>query len=79
METSVLAGGRLERAAQAGVFGASDPVGRRGHGGAATAAFQFGAGEQFRQFGLIAGRQQREAVEHAADRGPSGGERCALA
>src|SRR6185436_1217033 len=79
MKTSSLAGS--ERPAQRGVAGAGDPVGREPGLGRrlAVIALELGAGEQLRESRVVAGGEQRQAVQHAAERGAADGHCLALA
>ncbi len=79
MKTSGLA--ESECPAQRRVAGAGDPIGREpGLGGRLTVgALELGAGEQFGKSGVVTGSQQRQAVEHAADRGAADRHGVALA
>src|SRR4051794_12124987 len=78
MKTSSLA--RSEPAAQRRIADAGDPVRRerRRRRGVAVAALEFGTSEQLRQLRVIARGEQRQAVQHAADRSTLHRHRLAL-
>ena len=81
MKTSILAGAPAQSAPRSRGFSApvtqSADTGRGG--GAAAAALEFGAGEQFSQFRVISGREQDQPAQHAGDRGAPGRQGLALA
>ena len=82
METSTLAGAPIRARRAEGDFrplSPNPPIRLTGPVAAQLSAPELGAGEQFRQFRVVSGREQDQPVQHAADGRPPGRQAVALA